>query len=55
MEYPAWVAGFGITIFGLFQIFFDRGSPGHGHRPLIMSVILSSAFWCVVSELPRIL
>jgi predicted outer membrane lipoprotein len=40
----AWVAGFAISILGLFQILLRPGIAGHGHRPLIISVILFVAF-----------
>ncbi len=40
----AWVAGFAITVLGLFQILLRPGIAGHGHRPLIVSIILFVAF-----------
>jgi hypothetical protein len=40
----AWVAGFAISILGLFQILLRPGIAGHGHRPLVVSVILFVAF-----------
>jgi Protein of unknown function (DUF642) len=40
----AWVGAFGISILGLFQILLRPGIAGHGHRPLIVSVILFVAF-----------
>jgi hypothetical protein len=40
----AWVAGFAISILGLFQILLRPGIAGHGHRPLIISIILFVAF-----------
>ncbi len=40
----AWVAGFGLATFGLCQILLRPGIVGHGHRPLVASVILFVAF-----------
>jgi|HubBroStandDraft_2_1064218.scaffolds.fasta_scaffold04706_1 hypothetical protein len=40
----AWVAAFGVTILGLFQILLRPGIAGHGHRPLIMSIVLFVLF-----------
>jgi hypothetical protein len=40
----AWVVAFGITVLGLFQILLRPGIAGHGHRPLIMSVVLFVLF-----------
>ena len=43
----AWVVAFGISVLGLFQILLRPGIAGHGHRPLIMSVILFVLFGAV--------
>jgi hypothetical protein len=40
----AWLAGFAISVLGLFQILLRPGIAGHGHRPLVVSVILFVAF-----------
>jgi Protein of unknown function (DUF642) len=40
----AWVLGFAISVLGLFQILLRPGIAGHGHRPLVVSVILFVAF-----------
>jgi hypothetical protein len=40
----AWVAGFAVATLGLFQILLRPGIAGHGHRPLVISVILFVAF-----------
>ena len=40
----AWVVGFAISVLGLFQILLRPGIAGHGHRPLVASVILFVAF-----------
>jgi hypothetical protein len=40
----AWAVAFGVTILGLFQILLRPGIAGHGHRPLIVSIILFVAF-----------
>jgi hypothetical protein len=40
----AWVGGFAISILGLFQILLRPSIAGHGHRPLVVSVILFVAF-----------
>ena len=40
----AWAAAFGVTILGLFQILLRPGIAGHGHRPLIVSIILFVVF-----------
>jgi uncharacterized protein DUF642 len=40
----AWVAAFGVTILGLFQILLRPGIAGHGHRPLILSIVLFVLF-----------
>ena len=40
----AWAAAFGVTILGLFQILLRPGIAGHGHRPLIMSIVLFVSF-----------
>ncbi len=40
----AWVVGFAISVLGLFQILLRPGIAGHGHRPLVVSVILFVAF-----------
>jgi hypothetical protein len=40
----AWAVAFGITILGLFQILLRPGIAGHGHRPLVMSILLFVLF-----------
>jgi hypothetical protein len=40
----AWAAAFGVTILGLFQILLRPGIAGHGHRPLVVSIILFVLF-----------
>ncbi len=40
----AWVVGFAVSVLGLFQILLRPGIAGHGHRPLIASIILFVAF-----------
>jgi hypothetical protein len=40
----AWLLGFAISVLGLFQILLRPGIAGHGHRPLVVSVILFVAF-----------
>jgi len=40
----AWAGAFGVTLLGLFQILLRPGIAGHGHRPLIVSVILFVLF-----------
>jgi Protein of unknown function (DUF642) len=40
----AWAAAFAVTILGLFQILLRPGIAGHGHRPLIMSIVLFVLF-----------
>jgi hypothetical protein len=39
-----WVAAFGLSILGLFQILLRPGIAGHGHRPLVLSVVFFVAF-----------
>ena len=40
----AWFAGFAVSVLGLFQILLRPGIAGHGHRPLVVSLILFLAF-----------
>ncbi len=40
----AWVGGFATAVFGLFQILLRPGVVGHGHRPLVASIILFVVF-----------
>jgi hypothetical protein len=40
----AWAVGFALAVFGPFQILLRPGIAGHGHRPLVASVILFVAF-----------
>jgi hypothetical protein len=40
----AWAACFGLTAFGVCQILLRPGIVGHGHRPLVGSVIMFFAF-----------
>jgi uncharacterized protein DUF642 len=40
----AWAAAFAVTILGLFQILLRPGIAGHGHRPLVMSILLFMLF-----------
>jgi len=40
----AWVAGFAVSVLGLFQILLRPGIAGHGHRPLVASIVLFLAF-----------
>ncbi len=40
----AWMAGFAISVFGLFQILLRPGIVGHGHRALVASIILFVVF-----------
>jgi hypothetical protein len=40
----AWALGFAVSVLGLFQILLRPGIVGHGHRPLVASVILFVAF-----------
>jgi hypothetical protein len=40
----AWVGAFGLSILGLFQILLRPGIAGHGHRPLVVSLIFFAAF-----------
>ncbi|HTB08998.1 MAG TPA: FGLLP motif-containing membrane protein [Acidimicrobiales bacterium] len=40
----AWLAGFAISAFGLFQILLRPGIVGHGHRPLVASIVLFVVF-----------
>ena len=39
-----WAAAFGVTLLGLFQILLRPGIAGHGHRPLIVSIVLFVLF-----------
>jgi hypothetical protein len=43
----AWAAAFGVTLLGLFQILLRPGIAGHGHRPLVMSIVLFVLFGAV--------
>jgi hypothetical protein len=40
----AWLAGFALCIFGLFQILLRPGIVGHGDRPLVASIVLFVVF-----------
>jgi hypothetical protein len=40
----AWAGAFAVTILGLFQILLRPGIAGHGHRPLVMSILLFVLF-----------
>lgn len=40
----AWGVAFAISILGLFQILLRPGIAGHGHRPLVTSVVLFALF-----------
>jgi hypothetical protein len=43
-SWSAWVIGFVLAVFGLFEILLRPGVAGHGHRPLILSVALFVGF-----------
>ena len=43
-SWRVWAAAFGVTLLGLFQILLRPGIAGHGHRPLVASVVLFVAF-----------
>jgi hypothetical protein len=40
----AWATAFGVSVLGLFQILLRPGIAGHGHRPLITSIVLFVVF-----------